>query len=285
MTETKQKRACVIGHPIGHSRSPIIHNHWLDVLGLEGAYDKRDVAPDDLARFFASMQAEGLVGCNVTVPHKEAAFRIADRRDAAAEAIGAANTIWFEKGELVAGNTDGLGFLANLDQHAPGWDREKGPAIVLGAGGAARAIIHALLDRGFAPVRVVNRTLAKAEAMGIQFGPDVEAWAWEDLDKALMGGAVLVNTTSLGMKGQPDLVITLDNLPATALVTDIVYVPLETSLLAAARKRGHPTVDGLGMLLHQAAPGFAHWFGTMPEVTETLRALILSDMGIADTKD
>jgi shikimate dehydrogenase len=273
--------ACVIGWPVKHSRSPVIHRYWLKHYGIEGDYIIHPVEPEGIAAFFAGFREGPFVGCNVTVPHKEAAFAAVDAVEDAGRAIGAVNTIWRDGGRLVATSTDGAGFLANLDQGAPGWDGAAAPAVMLGAGGAARAVIWALLERGFAPVHVVNRTAGRAEALAAQFGPAVRPAGWDALPGLLREARVLVNATSLGMEGQPALEIDLGPLREDCLVTDIVYVPLETGLLAAARGRGLRTVDGLGMLLHQAAPGFRHWFGRMPEVTPELRATVLRDMGLA----
>jgi shikimate dehydrogenase len=278
MTESLP-RAGVIGWPITQSRSPLIHGHWLALHGIAGRYDRIPVAPEAIETFLADLGAHGLVGCNVTVPHKEAAFRAASETDAAATAIGAVNTLWLDGGRLIGGNTDAIGFLANLDQRAPGWDREPGPAVVLGAGGAARAVIHALIARGFR-VAIINRTRARAEELVRRFGSDSTAHGWEDLPRVLADARLLVNTTSLGMAGKDDGVFDLTGLSTEALVTDIVYVPLVTPLLAAAKARGNPTVDGLGMLLHQAVPGFERWFGVRPVVTEALRDLILADLGV-----
>ncbi|HOV03844.1 MAG TPA: shikimate dehydrogenase [Kaistiaceae bacterium] len=272
-------RAFVIGWPIRHSRSPVIHGHWLKTYGLAGSYEAVPVEPAALAGFLASLAANGFVGGNVTVPHKEGAFAAADRADEIATRLGAANTLWLEDGRLCASNTDGYGFLANLDAGQPGWDDVKGPAVVLGAGGAARAIVHALAARGLAPIRIANRTLTRVDDFKARFGPTIEAVSWENRSAALEDARLLVNTTSLGMAGEPDVDIDLSRLPADALVTDIVYVPLETGLLRAARQRGNPVVDGLGMLLHQAVPGFERWFGLRPEVTDELRAVVLAHIG------
>lgn len=275
------RRAGVIGWPIGHSRSPLIHGHWLDLHGIAGSYDRYGVPPDRIEAFLAEMEADGLVGANVTIPHKEAAFRACRHVDDVAAALEAANTLWLEDGVLHGANTDAYGFLANLDHSTPGWDDTPQAAIVLGAGGAARAIVWALMDRGFNPVRIVNRTIEKAFSLAAHFGSKTSAHAWRDLPGLMADASVLVNTTSLGMEGHPPLAIDLTGLPERALVTDIVYVPLETNLLAAARVRGHRTVDGLGMLLHQAVPGFARWFGVTPEVTPRLRQIILDDLSEA----
>jgi shikimate dehydrogenase len=273
------KKAFVTGHPIGHSRSPGIHGHWLREYGIAGSYEAIDVMPGDFSAFLASLPERGLSGGNVTIPHKEAAFAAVARRDEAAELIGAVNTLWFEDGVLVGGNTDAHGFAANLDEFAPGWAR-NGPAVVLGAGGAARAVIHALKQRGIGDIRVVNRTLARAEDLRDRFGAGVGAHGKATPD-LLADAGLLVNTTSLGMAGKgglADLPADPALLPAHAVVTDIVYAPLETPLLAAARARGLRTVDGLGMLLHQAVPGFERWFGRRPLVTPQLRALIVADL-------
>ena len=272
-------RAFVCGHPIAHSRSPKIHGYWLARYGVEGSYSAIDVAPADFAGFVDGLGERGFVGGNVTIPHKEAAFALAGRLDRAAEEIGAVNTLWFEEDVLAGGNTDAEGFAANLDAAAPGW-AAAGSALVLGAGGAARAVIHALKQRGFKDIRIANRTVARAEELADRFGAGVTAHP-EAAVKELMGDAgLLVNTTALGMHGNPELAADPAHLPGHALVTDIVYVPLETPLLAAARRRGLKTVDGLGMLLHQAVPGFERWFGVRPEVTPELRALIVADMAL-----
>lgn len=273
--------ACVIGWPVKHSRSPVIHRFWLRQYGIAGDYVIHPVEPDRIEAFFRGFIAGPFVGCNVTVPHKEAAFAAVDEIEPAGRAIGAVNTIWRDEGRLVATSTDGIGFLANLDEGAAGWDRTLGPVVILGAGGASRAVVWALLERGFAPVHVVNRSAGRAEALAARFGPAVKPAGWDALPGLLHEARVLVNATSLGMEGQPPLDIDLAPLREDCLVTDIVYVPLETPLLAAARGRGRRTVDGLGMLLHQAAPGFAHWFGRAPEVTPALRTAVLRDMGLA----
>jgi shikimate dehydrogenase len=276
--------ACVIGWPIKHSRSPIIHRHWLAQLGIAGDYVRHAVEPENAAAFFAGFASGSFIGCNVTVPHKEVAFASVDQPDAVATALGAVNTVWLENGKLLGSNTDAEGFIANLDQRAPGFDANPGPAIVLGAGGAARAVIWALKARGFAPIHVINRTRDRAEAMADRFGSDIRPAGWEDLPRLLPGATLLVNTTSLGMEGQPPLEIDLAAARDDLLVTDIVYIPLETPLLAAARARGLRTVDGLGMLLHQAVPGFERWFGVRPTVTPELRRLILADMGVVEAE-
>ena len=273
--EPEGPRAVVIGWPVDHARSPLIHRHWLKRYGLAGDYGRLAVAPEDAAAFFARFTEQGLVGANVTVPHKEAAHAACAELDPVAAATGAVNTLWLDGGKLCGANTDAPGFLANLDDRAPGWDRDGGKTLVLGAGGAARAAVWGLVSRGF-EVRIVNRTLARAEDLAARFG--ATAFPWDTAEGLLADTRVLVNTTSLGMSGKGDLGLDLASLPGDALVTDIVYVPLETPLLAAARARGNPTVDGLGMLLHQAVPGFERWFGRRPEVTEELRRLILDDI-------
>ncbi len=270
--------ACVVGWPVAHSRSPLIHGHWLEVYGLPGRYDRQAVPPEEFANFMAGFSGSGLTGANITVPHKETAFRLVARATSAAAAIQAVNTIWLEGGETAGDNTDVYGFLANLDERALGWDSRGGTAMVLGAGGAARAVLKGLLDRGFSELRVANRTMEKAQALAEAFGPVIRPVPWDRRSAALDGCVLLVNTTSLGMAGAPPLDIGLARLPADAVVTDIVYVPLQTQLLRVACEGGLTTVDGLGMLLHQAVPGFERWFGVRPEVTAELRDLIVADI-------
>jgi shikimate dehydrogenase len=270
--------AAIVGWPATYSRSPVIHKFWLKELGLAGDYGIRPVRPEEAAAFFASFAASGLVGANVTVPLKEAALASVARPEPAALAIGAVNTVWLDGRELRGDNTDAYGFLANLDQNAPGWDMHGGPAVVLGAGGAAKAVVSALVGRRFRPVTVVNRTMSRAANLGTRFGSAVIAAGTDALPGALAEARLLVNTTSLGMAGEPPLAIDLRPLPNHALVTDLVYVPLETPLLLAAKRRGLRTVDGLGMLLHQAAPAFARFFGTMPKVTPALRAAVIATL-------
>jgi shikimate dehydrogenase len=266
-----------MGHPVAHSRSPMIHNYWLRTLGIEGAYELRDLTAEAFPGFVAGFGANGYVGGNVTVPHKEAAFRLVARRDAAAEAVGAVNTLWLEGGKLLGGNSDTHGFIANLDDRAPGWDVPGCRAVVLGAGGAGRSAVYALKQRG-AEVHLVNRSLPRAEEVAARFGPGVRAHGF-DAVPALLGAAdLLVNCTSLGLAGKPPLEIDLSPLKRSAVVYDVVYVPLETGLLAAARKHGHRTVDGLGMLLQQAGFGFRKWFGGNPQVTGELRAMLEADI-------
>jgi shikimate dehydrogenase len=274
------KRACVIGWPVAHSRSPLIHGHWLKRYGIEGVYERAPVAPDGIAAFLGDLPGRGYVGANVTVPHKEAALAAAAHVDDIARSIGAANTLWLENGVLHATNTDAYGFLQNLDDRAPGWALPGGSAVVLGAGGASRSVLRGLLDRGFTDVRLVNRTRERAEELARFFGPLVHPIAWENRGKALDNAALLVNTTTLGMEGMPSLDIDLGGLQDNAVVTDLIYVPLETRLLHQARERGLRVADGLGMLLHQAVPGFEKWFGLRPEVTPDLREIILRDIQV-----
>jgi shikimate dehydrogenase len=274
-------RAFVCGHPIAHSRSPLIHGYWLEELGLAGSYERIDVAPDAFPEFLKSIGWNGFTGGNVTLPHKEAAFRLVEKRDRDAEVIGAVNTIWFDAdGRLCGGNTDAYGFAANLDSEVPQWTKGH-KAVVLGAGGAARAVIHALKQRGYNDVRIVNRSLPRADELAGRSGEGVSVHGWEAVPGLLRDADLLVNTSSLGMKGAPTLEIRLDPLPAHAIVADIVYVPLETALLTAARARGLATAEGLGMLLHQAVPGFERWFGQRPAVSEGLRRRVVADVGAA----
>jgi len=269
--------ACLIGWPVAHSRSPIIHNYWLKSLGIAGNYRIEAVKPDQFASFLGELAARGYVGANVTMPHKEQALALA-RGDARARAVGAANTLWFDSGVLCATNTDVEGFVGNLDASAPGWDRAGGDVLVLGAGGASRAVLFGLLERDIAKIYLANRTRGRAEALARQFGERVKPIGWEDVAAALPRAKLLVNTTSLGMKGQPPLEIDVAALPADAVVADLVSVPLHTPLLSAARARGLRTADGLGMLLHQAVGGFALWFGKRPTVNAELRALVEADL-------
>ena len=277
--ETLLRNAFVTGWPVKHSRSPLIHGHWLKVLGLQGCYTRQEVAPEDFAGFLSQLKSgeSGFVGGNVTIPHKETAFKLADRPDALSEELGAANTLWLEDGALHATNTDGYGFLANLDATAPGWDRTD-RAVILGAGGASRAIIQAVRDRGVGEIHVVNRTVERAEELAARFGSKVHAHAMPALAEVSKGAGLFVNTTSLGMDGEAAPDFDFSPLAGGAVVTDIVYVPLITPILRQAAEQGFATVDGLGMLLHQAAPGFEKWFGARPVVDAALRQLILEDM-------
>lgn len=271
-------RAAVVGWPIEHSRSPLIHGHWLKTYGIAGSYTKIAVAPEEADDFFRSLAGRGLAGCNVTVPLKEIAFAAADERDASALAVGAANTLWIDGGKLRAANTDTYGFMRHLELSAPNWRAGGRHVVILGAGGAARAIVHGFLAAGVAEVRVLNRTKARAETMAAHFGPAVTAHDWSERNSACVGAAVVVNTTTIGMKGEGSLGLDMSRFSPATVVADIVYVPLETELLREARARGLVAVDGLGMLLHQAVPGFERWFGVRPEVTPQLRQIIVDDI-------
>jgi len=272
------KRACVIGWPIEHSRSPLIHGYWLKQYGIAGSYTKEAVPPEDVAEFLRSLDARGLAGCNVTVPHKEAAYAIADEREPSARAVQAANTLWLEGGKLHAANTDTYGFMTYLDHVVPTWKAHDGPVCVLGAGGAARAIVYGFLEAGVHEVRIFNRTRARAEQLADAFGPRVKVFDWLARNEGAREACVLVNTTAAGLKGQGALDMDLAGFNPECVVADIVYVPLETELLAQARTSGLRTVDGLGMLLHQAVPGFERWFGVRPQVTDALRDLVIADI-------
>lgn len=271
------RAACVIGWPAAHSRSPLIHRYWLKQHGIAGDYRAEAVPPEQFAAFVQDLAGHGYIGANVTVPHKTAALALS-QPDARARAIGAANTLWLDHGTLRATNTDAEGFIGNLDAAAPGWDTGIGTALVLGAGGSARAVVFGLIERGVPRVLIANRTMARGEALAAAFAPAAQAIAWDTVGEHLAASRLLVNTTTLGMAGQPALTIALDRLPGDAVVADLVYVPLETGLLAAARQRGLRRADGLGMLLHQAVRGFALWFGVTPQVTAELRALVEADL-------
>jgi len=280
MTVTGEaKLAGVMGWPIRHSRSPLIHGHWLERYNIDGAYIPFAVKPENVVAAFRALPKLGFCGTNVTLPHKLTAFQIVDVRDAAAEAIGAVNTVVVRPdGSLHGTNTDAPGLLAHLRASAPGWDAAAAPVMVLGAGGSTRAAIFALLGAGVPEVRLSNRTRAKAEALADAFGHKVKIIDWFERSNALASCGLLVNTTSLGMTGQPALDIVLEDLPGGAVVYDIVYSPLETPLLATARARGNQGIDGLGMLLHQATSGFEAWFGVKPVVDEKLRDVILANL-------
>lgn len=273
------KQACVIGWPITHSRSPLIHGYWLKKYGIDGRYTKHAVRSEDLQSFLNTLAAQGLVGCNVTVPHKEAAFNAAAIKDASAVAVGAANTIWLEGGQIACANTDTYGFMANLTAGAPLWAKPGRPVAILGAGGAARAIVYGFLEAGVKDIRVFNRSRTRAGELARYFGSRVTAYAWDEFASASSDASVVVNTTTLGMAGQDELALRLTQLSGDCVVADIVYVPLETAFLKTARARGHPTVGGLGMLLHQAVPGFEKWFGVRPDVTDELYQIIANDIG------
>jgi shikimate dehydrogenase len=268
------QRAFVIGHPIAHSRSPLIHGSWLKTYGIDGSYEPINVAPDQLPDFFARLRTGEFAGGNVTIPHKEAMFALVDDVDPLAQRIGAVNTLVVRDGRIAGQNTDYRGFLGNLDQNMPGWDRDLEQAIVLGAGGAARAILVALQSRSVPTIHLLNRTREKAELLAQKLGAGIVPGSLADFATLAPRAKLLVNTTSLGMHGSRFDDVDLRLLPQDALVTDIVYVPLKTPLLIEAEALGLKTVDGLGMLLHQAVPGFAAWFGIVPEVTPSLRALV-----------
>lgn len=277
--ETNLRRACVIGHPVSQSRSPLVHGYWLKKYGISGDYVREDVAPGEIAGFIDRLRSgeAGFVGCNVTIPHKMAAFELADEADENATLLGAANTLWVENGRVHAANTDGLGFTGNLDAAHPGWDYAE-KAVVLGAGGSARSIVMALKQRGISHIHIVNRTLARASELAARLGDRVDAHDMDRLAEVMKGAGLFVNTTSLGMKGGavPDFDFGL--LSENAIVADIVYVPLETPILKQAKAHGLKTADGLGMLLHQAVPGFEKWFGRTPEVDAALRDEIIADL-------
>ncbi len=267
-------KAFVIGNPIAHSRSPLIHGTWLQQHGIDGSYEAIDVAPDALPAFFDRLKSGEFAGGNVTIPHKEAVFALCDSVDTLAQTIGAVNTLIVRDGAITGTNTDYLGFLGNLDAGAPGWSDNLETAIVLGAGGAARAILTALQVRGVKSIWLLNRTETKARQLALELGPTITGAPLDAFADIAQGAGLVVNTTSIGMHGSRFDSLDLGFLPKSALVTDIVYAPLVTPLLAEARARGLKTVDGLGMLLHQAVPGFAAWFGVTPEVTPQLRQLV-----------
>lgn len=268
-------RAFVAGWPVAHSLSPILHGHWLKRYRIDGSYEAVPVEPGRIAEFLAGLADSGYCGGNITIPHKEAAFAVAARLTPAATAIGAVNTVWLESGILRGDNTDAYGFSANLDAQAPQWRNRTGRSLILGAGGAARAIVFALRQTGFDDIVIVNRTRERAGTLAEEFGAPCRVADWDNAAALLRDADLLVNTTSLGMTGQPLLSLALDDAPAHLVVADIVYMPLETDLLVDARARGLTAVDGLGMLLHQAVPGFERWFKKKPVVDETLRAVML----------
>jgi shikimate dehydrogenase len=270
----------VIGWPVDHSRSPLIHNYWLKACGVAGAYRREAVGPDRFGEFLRSLALRGYVGANLIFPHKEAALAYAQPDDRA-RAVGAANTLWLDNGALRATNTDVAGFLDNLDACVPCWDRDCETALVLGAGGAARAVVYGLLERGVPGIVVINRTWERAQALQQWFGSRVRVARWDQRDQWLAKARLLVNATKLGMPGQPELPLDMTRLPADAAVADLVYVPLLTSLLRAASARNLRTADGLGMLLRQAVPQFHLWFGKKPEITNELRSLLERDIAVA----
>jgi shikimate dehydrogenase len=272
----EHKAVCVIAWPAGHSRSPLIHNYWIKQDKLDAEYRREAVPPEKFADFVSNLRANGYIGANISVPHKEVALTLTEPDDRA-RAVGAANALWYDDDRLRSTNTDVEGFLANLDAATPGWDRGLSTAVVLGAGGGARAVIFALLAREVGRVYVINRTATRAKALQKKFGNRIQVASWEETTGLLGGAGLLVNTTTLGMVGQPPLDLNL-RCPPSLVVADLVYDPLVTGLLALARARGLRTADGLGMLLHQAVRGFQLWFGVRPEVTAELRALIEADL-------
>jgi len=276
MTHNRIPLAGVIGHPIAHSKSPQLHGHWLKSYGLAGHYIPMDVTQEDLKTVLRALPKAGFVGANVTVPHKEAALRLADHVSDRAALIGAANTLVFQDdGAIHADNTDGYGFMQNLRSGASDWNPKDGPAVVFGAGGASRAVLQGLLEAGVPEILLTNRTRARADQLQEEFGPRITVIDWVQAGNVIENAELVVNTTSLGMTGQPELRVPLDGLQAGAVVTDLVYAPLQTPLLKTAEEAGCTTVDGLGMLLHQAVPGFERWFGIRPDVTADLRAAVL----------
>ena len=277
MSDSPFVLAGVMGWPVAHTRSPAIHNHWIARLGLKGAYVQLPVHPDRLEAALRGLPALGFAGCNVTVPHKVSAMHFMDELHPTAQRVAAINTIVVQPdGSLLGMNNDGAGYVQSLRDADPTWRGDAGPALVLGAGGAARAIVVALLDEGVPELRITNRTLERAQALAEAFGERVKVVPWAQRNDAMAGVSLLVNTTTQGMHGQPPLDVALDALPAAAMVSDAIYIPMETPLLAQARLRGHRTVNGLGMLLNQARPAFKAWYGVMPEITPELRAAILA---------
>jgi shikimate dehydrogenase len=278
--ETSLTKAFVTGFPARHSRSPKIHKFWLSQFGIAGDYQALEVSPEEFPGFIASLKdgSSGFVGGNVTIPHKEQAFALADETDEIASELGASNTLYMQDGLLKATNTDGYGFLANLDERKPGWDRKKDIAVLLGAGGASRAVIQAIRNRGFSEIHVLNRTVRRAQELADRFGEKIHAGPLDALNERLVNANLFVNTTSLGMHGNDAIEIDFSSMADDGLVTDIVYVPLMTPVLKMAAAQGRAIADGLGMLLHQAVPGFEKWFGKRPNVTADLRALIVADL-------
>lgn len=274
---SSRPQACVIGYPAKHSRSPKLHGYWLERYGIDGAYCAEEITPEAFPAFVQSLASNGYVGANVTMPHKDAALELSTP-DERALAVGAANTLWLDNGTLKSTNTDVEGFLGSLDTAAPGWDQRTNRAVVLGAGGAGRAVIFGLIERGVKEIHVINRTVAKAEALKDRFGAMILPGTWDELPELLSDAPLLVNTTSLGMHGEPALNVDLTPMASTAVVADIVYVPLKTTLLLDAQARGFATANGLDMLLHQAVRGFELWFGTRPEVTGELYDLLAADL-------
>ena len=276
MSDSKIPLAAVIGHPIAHSKSPNVHGYWLRKYGLKGHYIPMDIAPDKLADLLPRLADLGFVGANITIPHKEKVMEIADLITDRATLIGAANTLIFRKdGRIHADNTDGYGFIENIRQAIPDWNPKSGPAVVFGAGGASRAVLASLLDVGVPKIMLTNRTRIRAEKLKEDFGNRIQVIEWVQAGNVLEDADLVVNTTSLGMTGKPEMRVPLDGLKPGAIVNDLVYTPLQTRLLATAEQQGCRVVDGLGMLLHQAVPGFERWFGKRPVVDENVRAAVL----------
>jgi shikimate dehydrogenase len=277
------KKACIVGWPVAHSRSPMIYKYWLQHHGIAGDYVKEAVSPDDIDAFLAGLTGRGYAGCNITVPHKGAAFRAIQVKHPPAIACGSANLLWMQDGTLHGTNTDTFGFMTNLNLTVPDWKRPDAAAVVLGAGGSTRTILYGLLDAGVTQIRLVNRTRAKAEDLARQFDPagaKITVMDWDQRSAAVNNASVVINSTSLGMKGEGSPGVDFSKADKRTVVTDIVYVPLETAFLADARKAGMRTVDGLGMLLHQAVPAFETYYGLRPVVTPELRALVVADLGV-----
>lgn len=282
--------AFVCGYPIKHSRSPLIHNYWLQKYGIAGSYRAVEIAPKDFLKFINNLPEHGFIGGNITIPHKENAHLACENLDIAAKSIGAVNTVWLENGKICGGNTDAYGFLANLDALVPDWDKRQigseKTALVLGAGGAARAIIYALQQRGYQHIHLVNRTIARAQELADHFGKGIFVHGWENADNLVSKASLIVNTTSLGMAGHTEenesFPLSFAQASPDAIATDIVYVPLKTPFLKKAAAAGLKTADGLGMLLHQAVPGFEKWFGIRPEVCANLRQIILDDLPVTE---
>lgn len=270
-------KVCILGYPATYSRSPLLHGYWIEKYGIDGSYGRENVPPEDAPAFFATLK-DHYQGCNVTAPHKELAFRSVAEADATARRLQAVNTVWFEDGRMMGGNTDAIGYVGSLDEAAPGWENSDRPALVLGAGGAARSIVHGLLERGVEKVWLANRTLQRAEALRDLFDDRVVPIGLDAIAAPLREAGIISNTTTLGMKGADSMDFDLSGVRPDAVVTDAVYVPLETPFLKAAKARGLRTADGLGMLLHQAVPGFERWFGVRPVVDAGLRAVIIEDL-------
>lgn len=278
MSHDRIPLAGVIGSPVAHSRSPALHGHWLKRYGIAGHYVPLDITAADLPEALRAMPRMGFVGANVTIPHKEKVMKIADLVTDRAAVMGAANTLIFRAdGKIHADNTDGYGFIENLRQGAPGWEPAAGPAAVIGAGGAARAVVASLIDVGVTEIRLTNRTRARSDALRQEFGTKVNVYDWVQAGNAIDGAATVINASSLGMVGKAEFRVPLDALSSDAVVTDLVYTPLETAFLAQAAERGCRTVDGLGMLLYQAAPAFERWFGVRPDVDDAARAAVLGE--------